>query len=128
MKTGKVKFTFQHMAFLSPESEWAAEASECASEQGKFWEYHDKLYDNQGRGAFAKDKLKGYAAELKLDQQKFNACLDTDKYLDQVRAETAKSEQMGVSSTPTIFINDKKIVGALPYEEFEKAINQALGK
>ena len=85
---------FQHMAFIGPESEWAAEATECANEQGKFWEYHDKLFDNQGGenvGAFSKANLKRFAAEMKLDTAAFNVCLDSDKYLAKVRADTAQS-------------------------------------
>ena len=69
VNSGKVKFAFRHYAFLGQESNFAAEASECANEQGKFWEFHDYLFKNQqgeNQGAFTKDKLKGFAATLGL--------------------------------------------------------------
>jgi protein-disulfide isomerase len=119
------------MAFIGPESEWAAEATECANEQGKFWEYHDKLFDNQGGenvGAFSKANLKRFAGEMKLDTAAFNVCLDSDKYLAKVRADTAQSSSMGVSSTPTLFINGRMLEGAPPYDQLAQLLNSMLPK
>ncbi|MBI5651178.1 MAG: thioredoxin domain-containing protein [Chloroflexi bacterium] len=131
VKTGKVKFVYLHMAFIGNESEWAANATECANEQGKFWEYHDKVFENQGgenKGAYAKPVLKRFAKEIGLDSAKFDPCLDQDKYLAKVRADTAKAQQMGVRSTPSFFINGKFLEGALPYEQFAQIINSLLPK
>lgn len=122
---------FQHMAFIGPESEWAAEGTECANAQGKFWEYHDKLFDNQGGenvGAFSKANLKRFAAEMKLDTAAFNACLDSDKYLAKVRADTAQSSSMGVNSTPTFFINGRMLEGAPSYDQLAQLLNSMLPK
>lgn len=119
------------MAFIGNESEWAANATECANEQGKFWEYHDKVFENQGgenKGAYAKPVLKRFAKEIGLDSAKFDPCLDQDKYLAKVRADTAKAQQMGVRSTPSFFINGKFLEGALPYEQFAQIINSLLPK
>ena len=71
-----------HMAFLGEESQWAAEASECAAEQDAFWQYHDKLvasHSGENEGAYAKDKLKGFAKDLGLKTDQFDQCLDSGK-------------------------------------------------
>ncbi len=122
-----------HLAFLGQESQWAAEASECADEQGKFWEYHDKLFESQNgenQGAFAKDKLKGFAADLKLDTAKFDSCLDSGKYTTIVQQESQMISQLGVQSTPTFLVNTKPVQGAQPFETFSQIIDseKAQGK
>ncbi|MEW5718934.1 MAG: thioredoxin domain-containing protein, partial [Chloroflexota bacterium] len=102
VKTGIVRVGYFHMAFLGPESKWAAEASECAGEQGKFWEYYDKLFVShagENQGAFSKDNLKKFAADLKLDAAKFNTCLDSGKYSSTVENDTAFAQSLGISST-----------------------------
>ena len=79
VNNGNVRLGYWHVAFLGEESQWAAEASECAADQDKFWEYHDKLFASQSgenQGAFNKDNLKQFAADLKLDTAAFNECLD----------------------------------------------------
>jgi protein-disulfide isomerase len=127
--TGKVKFAFRDYAFLGQESTFAAEAAQCANEQGKFWEWHDYLYTHQGSensGAFAKDKLEGFAADLGFNTQQFNQCLESDKYASAVSGETQKGSDFGVSGTPGTFVNNNLIVGAQPYDAFKTAIDQAL--
>lgn len=131
VNTGKVKFAFRHFAFLGDESTWAAEASECANEQGKFWEYHDYLYKNQGperSGTFAKDKLKGFAQALGLDTTKFNSCLDSDKYAKNVTDDQAAGQKAGVNGTPTTFVNGQTVVGAQPYSALKVILDQELSK
>jgi protein-disulfide isomerase len=120
-----VRFGYWDMAFLGPESKSAAEASECADEQGKFWEYHDKLFVShagENQGAFNKDNLKKFAADLKLDTAKFNTCLDSGKYASVVENETAYAQSMGVESTPAFLVNGQPLVGAQPFEAFQQAI------
>ena len=76
--TGQVRFVYRHLAFLGNESTWAAEASECAEDQGRFWDYHDKLFDEQrgeNQGAYSKDNLKRFAAEIGLDTDRFDSVL-----------------------------------------------------
>jgi len=113
-KAGTVRFVYRHMAFLGQESLWAAEASECAGEQGKFWEYHDKIFASQkgeNQGAFSKDNLKKFASDLKLDTAKFNQCLDSGKFTDKITKSTEDANQLGVEGTPTIFLNGIYIPG-----------------
>lgn len=129
VKTGKVKFVYRDFAFLGQESEWAAEAAECANEQGKFWQYHDYLYNNQqgeNGGAFSKDNLKIFAKNLGLNQAQFDSCLDSDKYLEEVRKDTEDGRNAGVNGTPTSFINGIVVNGAVPFSQFEEIIEAAL--
>ncbi|MBR9690115.1 thioredoxin domain-containing protein [Candidatus Woesearchaeota archaeon] len=94
----------------------AAEASECAREQGKFWEYHDKLFENQK--SLGVESLKQYAKELGLNTQSFNACLDDGVKAQLVRDQFLEGQSKGVSGTPAFFIGDSMISGAQPYENF----------
>jgi protein-disulfide isomerase len=126
-----VRFGYWHFAFLGQESFDAAEASECASDQDAFWEYHDLLFENQSgenQGAFNKDKLKQFAADLELDTETFNECLDSGKYTQLVRELTQTAQSIGVRSTPAFVVNGFAIVGAQPYDVFKQAIEQELGK
>lgn len=126
-----MRFGYQHFAFLGPESQWAAEASECASDQGKFWEYHDKLFASQSgenQGAFNKDKLKQFAVDLKLDAGKFNACLDSGKYTTTIQADTSFLESLGIQSTPTFLVNKTVVPGALPFDQFKQVIESERAK
>jgi len=121
---------YLHMAFLGPESQWAAEASECAADQDAFWDYHDLLYNRQAgenRGAFDKDNLKQFAAELGLDTQVFNECMDSGKYASLVQTETAMAQSLGVRGTPAFLVNGQPLVGAQPFEVFEQIIEVELG-
>ncbi len=123
--TGKVKFVFKHFPLSFHQyAEKAAEAAKCAEEQGKFWEMHDKLYENQD--ALDVDSLKSYAADLGLDTEQFNDCLDSGKYADDVQSDFNEGVDLGVSGTPTFFINGEKLVGAQPYSVFQQVINSKL--
>jgi len=126
VQQGQVRMGYQHFAFLGPESLWAAEASECAAEQGKFWEYHDYLFEHQAgenQGAFTRDNLKVFAANLGLETELFNSCLDTSKYADVVQNETASVQALGVRSTPSFLLNGRPLVGAQPFEVFQQYID-----
>ena len=123
---GTVYFVFRHFAILGKQSEQAALASECAAEQGQFWQYHDKLFANQAALAFSESKLKAYAGELRLQQAKFNACLTTGKYKSKVERETMTAAYLGGRGTPMFLVNEWLLVGAQPFETFQKAIGQAL--
>ena len=117
------------MAFLGEESAWAAEASECASDQDAFWEYHDKLFASQSgenQGAFNKDNLKKFAADLKLDTAKFNECLDSGKYTQAIQDQTNAAQQLGVRSTPAFVINGIPVMGAQPFDAFKQVIETEL--
>lgn len=128
IKQGKARFTYRHFAILGKFSEQAAMAAECAGEQGKFWQYHDKLFANQGGLALTDAKLKGYAQDLKLNVGKFGPCLDSSRYRQKVEGQTAVAASLGARGTPTFFVNDRLVVGAQPFEVFETVIKQELGK
>jgi len=89
----------------------AAMAAECAAAQGKFWEYHDTLFDNQP--SFSRDELLGYADDLGLDRARFTACLDSDAPRAAIRQDVASGTKLGVESTPTLFLNGRTVRGAL---------------
>jgi protein-disulfide isomerase len=130
VESGKVRLGYQHFAFLGQESFWAAEASECANDQGAFWAYHDLLFasqDGENQGAFNQDKLKGFAANLNLDTTAFNACLDSGKYTELVQTESNAARVLGVQSTPTFLINGQPLVGAQPFDVFQPLIEGLLG-
>jgi protein-disulfide isomerase len=129
VKTGKVRFGYIHLTFLGEESQWAAEASECANDQNGFWEYHDYLFSHQSGenlGAFNKANLKKFAVTLDLNTDEFNQCLDSGKYTDLVKSQTSMAQNLGVSSTPTMVINGKVLLGAQPFATFQQVIDSDL--
>ncbi|OHA01027.1 MAG: hypothetical protein A3C11_00945 [Candidatus Sungbacteria bacterium RIFCSPHIGHO2_02_FULL_49_12] len=129
VKTGKVQFVYRNFAFLGPESVDAAAAALCANDQGKFWLYHDYLFSHQqgeNQGAFAKDKLKSFAAAIGLNTSQFNSCFDSQKYTEKVNKDKADAVALGVNATPTTFVNGVQIQGAVPYAQFKQAVDQAL--
>ncbi len=129
VSTGEVYFVYKNYAFLGQPSVDAAEASLCAAEQGKFWEYHDILFANQEEGdarAFSGDRLEAFAEALAMDVAAFSECLGDNRTMDQVRQEYADGATLGVSSTPTFFVNGKEIKGAQPFEVFQAEIEAAL--
>ncbi|MFQ5904341.1 MAG: DsbA family protein, partial [Candidatus Binatia bacterium] len=113
---------------LGKHSVTAAQAAECAGEQGKFWEYHDRLFVSQGALAFTQGRLKGYARELGLENSVFSQCLDSGKYFKKVDGETAIAAFLGARGTPAFFLNGQLIAGAQPFEVFEAAIEKELKK
>jgi protein-disulfide isomerase len=123
---GKVRLVFRHFPLeFHKNAEKAAEASMCANEQGKFWEYHDVLFKNQQ--TLEVDQLKTHATEVGLDGNTFAACLDSGKYKKTVEEDTAAGQKVGVSGTPAFFINGVMLSGAQPFDEFKKVIDQELG-
>ena len=124
-----VRIGYWHFAFLGQESQWAGEASECAAEQDAFWEYHDYLWANHGgenQGAFNKENLKEFAAELDLDTDAFNECLDSGKYTEQIHNDGEIARSLGVTSTPAFIINGQPVLGAQPFEVFQEIIESEL--
>ena len=102
----------------------AAEAGECANDQGMFWEMHDMMFENAE--ALTVDDLKDYASAIGLDTETFNACLDSGEKEAEVTADMNEGIALGISGTPTFIINGEMLVGAQPYEAFETAIESAL--
>ena len=138
VKTGKILLAYHDFAFLGPESTDAAIAGRCANDQGKFWQYHDYVYnylwDNyygknvngENIGALSKANLKKFAATLKLDTAAFNTCLDQDIHKQEVIDSTEIGRKVGISGTPGFLIDGKVMIGALPFSEFKKALDEAL--
>lgn len=138
VKTGKARFVYRDFAFLGEESVMAAEAAECADEQGKFWPYHDRLYNfiwdgyfGQGEsgenvGAFSAANLGRLAAEVGLDQERFDECRTSRRYRAEVERDTADGRRAGVSGTPSTFVNGRLLTGALPFAQFQAVIEAAL--
>lgn len=129
VSTGKVKFVFRHYAFLGQESRWAAEAAECASEQGRFWDYYAKLFTEQGGenvGVFSKPNLQRFAGELSLDTARFNQCLTSGKYTASVFEDINQAASKGVRGTPTLFVNGQQVDRGSDYTVLRRAIQAAL--
>jgi len=122
----QIKFIYRDFPNITahPESQKAAEAAECAAEQGRFWDYHDKLFINQNN--LGSGSLKNYAAELSLDQGQFDECLDSGRYYAEVQQDFASGVVAGVEGTPTFFINNVKFEGAITVDNFKTIIDQLL--
>ena len=101
-------------------------AAAAAAEQGKFWEYHDKLFGNQGK--FQKEQLLQYAKELGLDTKRFQAAIDTASVKPRIDADVSEAKALGVTGTPAFFVNGKFLSGAKPFEEFQKVIDAELAR
>lgn len=134
VKTGKVKFVYRHFPFLGPESKAAASAAECAKEEGKFWEYHDALFNaelkdgQENSGNLNKNLFISIAKNLGLNTDNFSSCLNSDKYANKVSNDYSLAQKIGVRATPTTFINGNKLEGAYPFAQFKSVIEQALSK
>lgn len=129
IEDGLVRIGFWHFPFLGNQSVLAAEASECAGDQGAFWEYHDYLFSPDiGSQGYSKEDLKQYAVALNLDADVFNECLDSGKFSQFVQGQRSIAQQIGVSSTPSFLINGEPIIGAQKYPVFQEVIEEELAK
>jgi len=123
----RIRYVFRDLPAAShPQAPKAAEAAQCAFDQGKFWEYHDKLFQSQA--ALDVDSLKAYAKALGLNESAFNTCLDSGKYTQEVQKDYQDAINYGVTSIPTFFINGRKLVGAAPFSSFQTIIEEELAK
>lgn len=123
---GKVRLVYKYFPLsFHPNSQKAAESAECAGEQGKFWEMHDKLFAEQPNG-FSTDKFKQWAKELGLDTTKFNSCVDSDKYAAKIKSDMDEGSAKGVNGTPATFVNGTLVSGAVPYTTFQTQIDALL--
>jgi len=123
----KVRFAFKHQPLpFHNNAQIAAEASMAAHEQGKFWQMHDKMFENQQ--ALDRPNLEKYAQELGLNMSRFKAALDSGKFKEKVQKDAADGMKVGANGTPTFFINGNKLEGAQPFEQFKSAIDRELAK
>lgn len=121
----QIKFVYRDFpnSTIHPQAQKAAEAGECASEQDKFWELHDKLFINSDLSVSA---IKQYAIEIGIDADQFNECLDSDRYYEEVQQDFASGIVAGVDGTPTFFINGTKFEGVISVNSFQNIIDELL--
>ncbi|RMW40185.1 MAG: disulfide bond formation protein DsbA [Nitrosopumilus sp.] len=131
IKTGKVKVIFKDFPLNGPDSVLAAEASFCAHDQEKYWEYHDELYKNWGgerTGWITRESLDKFASTVSLDLEEFNTCLDEHQYQNRVNGLYDFGREIGIDATPSFLVfNDEKIIkirGNQPLEVFLKTIDE----
>jgi len=130
VNTGKVKLYFRNYAFLGPASTLAAEAGECANDQGQWWAFHDYLYKNQpdesDTSMYTNDNLAQIAGNLGMDTSQFSSCLSAPATAQKVAQDLSDGQKAGVNGTPTTFINGVPVVGAVPYSQIKAAIDADL--
>lgn len=129
-----VRFEFRHFVVADPnpgsgESRSAAEASECAADQGKFWPFHDYVYANQdgeNRGGFRSARLRQIAEAVGLDLAEFDTCVSSGRNAQRVRDDEGQARALSLHGTPTIFVNDQQINDPLDYAEVRQVIQAEL--
>jgi protein-disulfide isomerase len=123
-----VRIVYRHLPLdrIHPHARGAAEAAACADEQGRFWDYHDKLFQNNR--ALAKEDLLRYAGETGLDAQRFQSCVEERRFKDKVEADLQAAREVGITGTPAFVVNGVLLSGAQPAEEFYQVIDAALAK
>ena len=130
IKNGKVQLIFKDFPLNGPDSFLAAEATYCAEDQGKYWQYHNELYNNWGgekTGWITRESLDVFAITINLNLDEFNACLDDQKYQKRVKTLYEFGKEIGIDATPSFLVfNDQKIikiVGNQPLQVFLKTID-----
>jgi protein-disulfide isomerase len=121
----RIRFVYRNYPLANhPNARPAAEAAQCAAEQGQFWAYHDRLFGDQSK--LSDGDLKQSAADLGMDASKFNACFDSHKYKGRVEEDIKAGNEAGVNGTPAFFINGRLLSGAQPFDEFKRVIDEEL--
>ena len=125
----KIAFVTRHFPLsFHPEAQKAAEASECAGEQGKYWQMYDKIFEANLAGNMNVAKWKAEAKSLGLNSSKFDSCLDDGKYAKKVADDMASGAAAGVTGTPATFINGELVSGAVPFANFKQIIDNLLAQ
>ncbi len=131
IKTGKIKVVFRNFV-LSPRTLPAARGGECALDQGAdaFWAYHDAVYANQSRGdaIYATTGIKSIAAQIGLDKSAFNKCMDTSQKTAAIQTDSQDGAARGIDSTPTLYFNGEKSLGAMPAGELRAKLDALLAQ
>lgn len=139
VSSGQVKIVYRDFPLsFHPAAQKAAEGGECADDQGKFWQYHDKIYTEQDKMTIRPDKLdtisfgvadiKRWAGEIGIDQAQFDQCLDSGKYASEVANDLEQGQIAGVRGTPGTFVGTRLIEGAVQFAQFQSAIEAELKK
>ena len=134
IETGKVNLVFMDLPFLGRDSITAAQATYCADDQGKYWEYHETLYifqEGENSGWADRDRLNSFAFSLDMNMDEFNECMDSSKYKNRVKANFDEAVRNGVQSTPTFILisqdgKTEMFTGAQPYSVFAATIEPML--
>lgn len=126
IRSGKVKMVFNHILDFG-NSARLSQAAECAGDQDRFWEMHDRLFEQQGRlfSGNPDGALLGFARDLKLDEATFGQCLSSGKYADFVRQVDAAAKAAGIRIRPSFQLGQRRIQGALPWPQFQAALAEA---
>lgn len=121
----RIHFVYRHYPLQNhPRARPSAEAAACADEQGKFWLFHDVLFADSTK--LADTDLKAHAAKVGLDVARFTACVDSHKYAAAVEQDIKEGNEVGVSATPTFFVNGRLLSGAQPFDVFKRVIDEEL--
>jgi protein-disulfide isomerase len=131
IENGTLRLEWRDFPYLGNESRRAAVGARAAQEQGKFWDYHDVLFDNQrspNSGAFSNENLVGFAREVGLDMGRFEAAITSGEYEAVVEKDFREGQDAGISSTPSFIINGRVLVGPQPLETFEQVIEEEARK
>lgn len=133
VNSGLASFEYKYVSFLGPGSVRAAQAAECANQQGFFWDMHDLLFLRQAAGAFSEDNLKKFGQELKdakggFDTGRYNSCIDSGATKSVIEADAQEASDNDINSTPTFFVNGEMVSGNRSIEDMRKIINKYLGR
>ena len=122
----KVRLVYRQFPLTSihPNAQKAAEASLCANDQGRFWEMHDLMFEDQS--GLSVEALTKKAESLELDDATFEKCLTSNQYTEQVRQDVMAGTVVGVTGTPAVFINGRPLVGNVPYDQLVEIIDDEL--
>lgn len=124
----KIEYNYLPLAQHDPGATMGALSAECAADQGAFWPYHDTLFAvgaSQGMGGFTLEKLVGYAEDLNLNSSEFTQCVTTQKYEDLITNSRVQAAELGVNSTPSVFVNGQRLTNPFDYNELTAAVEAA---
>ncbi|MFB5630174.1 MAG: DsbA family protein [Nitrosopumilaceae archaeon] len=136
VENGKVKIIFKDFTIIGPDSIGAAHATHCANDQGKYWEYHDELYNNwagENNGWASSENLLKFAQNIGLNEDDFKKCMSDGKYQQLVSASSNDARNLGITGTPAFFVigpdnQITRISGAQPYDVFHNVFQAELQK
>jgi protein-disulfide isomerase len=120
----QIRFVWRDFPVITLRSPKAAEAGQCAHEQGKFWEFHDLVYEREG--AIEADDLRSYAVEIGLNMGQFDECVTSRRYRDRVNMQQHEAFERGIKGTPAFFVNDKVVIGPQRLPVFVQIIDPLL--
>ena len=130
VKSGDVLLIFAPVLNHQDRSDQSHQAAECAADQGRFWEFHSYLFESQDRlwGGDIQATVKQLAAEAGLDTEDFNACIDTQRNYDRIKAQDQLRQEAGVWGQPVFHINGEVLIGAQPFDVFQGVIEAQLAQ